>query len=111
VIPSFGPLAPPSDVGLRPNSPPGTTHTNGPIGQDAYALVGAVLDNRNHCGRRFLAVVAMLAVLAGTAKTATLAIDKDQFFVVDGQRVVSLFFMLAPPPYGRTPSGADAWRD
>jgi len=83
----------------------------GPIGQDVYALVGAVLANRGRSGRRFLAVVAMLAVLADTAKTATVAIDKDQFFVVDGQRVFPFFFMLAPPPYGRTPSGADAWRE
>jgi hypothetical protein len=62
--------------------------------------------------RRFLrAVFGILVVLAGAAKAASVAIDKEQFFVVNGERVFPFFFMLAPPLDGRTPWGADAWRE
>ena len=61
-------------------------------------------------GRLLRAVFCILVVLV-TAKAATVTIDKDQFFVVNGERVFPFFFMLAPPPDARTPSGADAWRE
>src|SRR5262245_21756590 len=56
-------------------------------------------------------VFSMLIVLVGAAKAASVAIDKEQFFVVNGERVFPFFFMLAPPADARTPSGADAWRE
>src|SRR5437867_13409139 len=62
-------------------------------------------------GRRLRAVFCTLAVLVAAAKAATVTIDKEQFFVVNEERVFPFFFMLAPPPDARTSSGADAWRD
>ena len=49
-------------------------------------------------GRRLRAVFCTLAVLVAAAKAATVTIDKEQFFVVNGERVFPFFFMLAPPP-------------
>src|SRR5262249_56959163 len=61
--------------------------------------------------RRLRGGLCALIVLVTTAKAATVSIDKEQFFLVNGQRVFPFFFMLAPPPDARTPSGADAWRE
>src|SRR6266571_3645786 len=62
-------------------------------------------------GRLLRAVFCTLVALVAAAKAATVTIDKEQFFVVNGERVFPFFFMLAPPPDARTPSGADAWRE
>ena len=62
-------------------------------------------------GRLLQAVFCALTLLAAAGQAATVAIDKEQFFVVNGERVFPFFFMLAPPPDGKTPSGADAWRE
>jgi len=62
-------------------------------------------------GRLLRAVFCTLVVLVAAAKAATVTIDKEQFFVVNEERVFPFFFMLAPPPDARTPSGADAWRE
>src|SRR5262249_24338272 len=62
-------------------------------------------------GRQLRAVFCTLVALVGAAKAATVTIDKEQFFVVNGERVFPFFFMLAPPADGRTPWGADAWRE
>src|SRR5262245_30164037 len=62
--------------------------------------------------RRFLrAVFAILVVLAGAAEAASVTNDKKRFFVVNGERGVPFFFILSPPADGRTPWGADAWRE
>jgi hypothetical protein len=62
--------------------------------------------------RQFLrAVFGILVVLAGAAKAASVTIDNEQFFVVNGKRAFPFFFMLAPPADGRTPWGEDAWRE
>jgi uncharacterized protein (DUF1778 family) len=55
-------------------------------------------------GRLLRAVFCTLVVLVAAAKAATVTIDKEQFFVVNGERVFPFFFMLAPPPDARTPS-------
>src|SRR5437667_10247223 len=62
-------------------------------------------------GRLLRAVFCTLVVLVAAANAATVTIDKEQFFVVNEERVFPFFFMLAPPPDARTPSGADAWRE
>jgi hypothetical protein len=62
-------------------------------------------------GRLPRTVFCTLVVLVAAAKAATVTIDKEQFFVVNGVRAFPFFFMLAPPPDARTPSGADAWRE
>jgi len=62
-------------------------------------------------GRVLRAVFCTLVVLVAAAKAATVTIDKEQFFVVNGERVFPFFFMLAPPADGRTPRGGDGWRE
>src|SRR6266545_7979273 len=54
---------------------------------------------------------AILLAIMAAAPAATVTIDGDRFFAVDGERVFPFFFMLAPPPDGRTPAGQDAWRE
>ncbi|MFB3829341.1 MAG: hypothetical protein ACE15B_21410 [Bryobacteraceae bacterium] len=56
-------------------------------------------------------VFGLLFALVSSASAANVRIDGEQFFVVDGKRVFPFFFMLAPPPDGRTPFGEDAWRE
>jgi hypothetical protein len=50
---------------------------------------------------------------AASCKTmpVRIGVDADRFLTRDGKRVFPFFFMLAPPPDGRTPDGRDAWRE
>src|SRR2546427_8191453 len=58
----------------------------------------------------FISVLCSLLACA-PAVAASLAINPDNVFLIDGRPVFPIGFTKAPPPDAKTPAGRDAWRE
>src|SRR2546422_11714352 len=58
----------------------------------------------------FISVLCSLLACA-PAFAASLTINPDNVFLIDGRPVFPIGFTKAPPPDAKTPAGRDAWRE